>query len=129
MEATSTCSDGIDVNTDDPLYNDDGLAVVSTGAVHHLEQSTDSPQRWKLLTGNETIDEFTRSVVFRGVCRDTSSDDITGITDTNGTTTTCVINGGVYNADTKEVTVTASWTERGRSHEVELVTYLTNWNQ
>jgi len=31
--------------------------------------------------------------------------------------------------DTKEVTVTVSWTERGRSHEVELVTYLTNWNQ
>ena len=129
MEATRNFRDGIDWNNDDFGNGYDGLGVVLTGAVYHLEQSTDSPPRWKLLAGNETIDEFTRSVVFRSVCRDTSSDDITGITDTNGTTTTCVINGGVYNADTKEVTVTASWTERGRSHEVELVTYLTNWNQ
>ena len=129
MEAVRNFRDGIDWNNDDPLDKYDGLGVVVAGALYHLEQSTDSPPRWKLLAGNETIDEFTRSVVFRNVCRDTSSDDITGITDTNGTTTTCVANGGAYDADTKEVMVAVSWQERGRSHEVELVTYLTNWNQ
>ena len=129
MEALRNFRDGVDWNNDDSFNEYDGLGVILPDDVYHLEQSGDIPPRWKLLAGNETIDEFTRSAVFRNVCRDTSSDDITGITDTNGTTTTCVINEGVYNADTKEVTVTASWTERGRSHEVELVTYLTNWNQ
>jgi len=129
MEATRNFRDGVDWNNDDLADEYDGLGVVSAGATYHLEQSTDSTPKWKLLAGNETIDEFTRSAVFRNVCRDTSSDDITGITDTDGTTTTCVMNGGAYDADTKEVTVTVSWTERGRSHEVELVIYLTNWNQ
>ena len=129
MEALRNFRDGIDWDNDDVVDEYDGLGVVSTGVAYHLEQSADPIPKWRLLTGNETVNEFTRSAVFRNVCRDTSSDDITGITDTNGTTMTCVTNGGAYNADSKEVMVTVSWTERGRSHEVELITYLTNWNQ
>lgn len=129
MEALRNFRDGVDWNNDDPDDKYNGLGVIPPGDVYHLEKSTDPTPRWKLLAGVETIDEFTRSAIFRNVCRDTSSDDITGITDTDGTTTTCVTNGGAYNADTKETTVTVFWTERGRAHNVELVTYLTNWNQ
>ena len=94
----------------------DGLGTVTPGALYHPEQSGGIPPAWVLAAGSETIDEFTRQVVFEDVCRDTADDIVT-----------CP--GSYTDADSKEVTATVSWTERGRSHQVELIAYFTNWNQ
>jgi len=114
MEALRNFRDGIDWNNDDASNEYDGLGVVLTGASYYLEQSTDSPPKWKLILGQEVINGFTKSVVFSDVFRDANDD---------------IVTAGTPDPDTKKAVVTVSWTERGRSHGVELVTYLTNWNQ
>jgi len=38
-----------------------------------------------------------------------------------------VESGGTNDPNTKKVTVTVSWEERGRDHKLEIFTYLTNW--
>ena len=40
-----------------------------------------------------------------------------------------VESGGADDPNTKKVTATVSWEERGRSHSIELITYLTNWRE
>jgi len=116
MEAARNYRDGIGWNDDDPGNEYDGLGVVTIPGTYHFEKSSDSPPRWKLVSGAETINGFTKQIVFENVQRDINTDDI-------------VESGGVDDVDTKKVTVTVSWQERTRSHEVEIVTYLTNWNQ
>lgn len=114
MEALRNFRDGVDWNNDDSNDVYDGLGVVLTGIAYHLDQSTDSPPKWHLESGERVVDGFTQKVVFSDVFRDSNDD---------------IASGGTLDPDTKKVVVTVSWTERGRSHEVELVTYLTNWNQ
>jgi len=113
MEALRNYRDGIDWNDDDPADEYDGLGVVDLDTFYHFEQSLDATPRWKLLHGAETVGIFTRSVTFESVQRDGNDD----------------IGVGLVDPDTIEATVLVSWQERGRSHEVKLVIYLTNWNQ
>jgi len=115
MEAARNYRDGIGWNDDDPGNEYDGLGVVTIPGTYHFEKSSDSPPRWKLVSGVETINGFTRQIVFDDVRRDINDD--------------IVESGGVDDTDTKKVTVTVSWQERTRSHQVEIVTYLTNWNR
>ena len=127
MEIVRNFRDGTGWSDNDAGDQYDGLGVVTAGASYHPQQSTGAAPRWQMVSGQETINEFTRAIVFRNVCRNSSTDNITGITDTDGAATTCAGSGGVRDADTKHVTVTVSWTEKARAHEVELVTYVTNW--
>jgi Tfp pilus assembly protein PilV len=115
MEALRNYRDGIDWDDDDPADEYDGLEIAPRGTAFHMEQSADAVPRWQLIAGAETVNEFTRQVVFEDICRD-ASDDI-------------VACPGTVDTDSVEATVTVSWQERGRSHEVELVAYLTNWRQ
>lgn len=71
------------------------------------------PLDWSLALGTETIDIFQRSVKFFNVNRD-ANDDIVEI-------------GGDPDSDTKKVVAIVSWQARGQSYQVELTTYLTNW--
>ena len=99
---------------DSTQWNTDGLGTLATGIDYYVEKSG-SPLRWQLIQGTETIDGFTRKIVFEGVTRD-GSDNIVEI-------------GGISDLNTKKITVTVFWYERNRDHQTELVTYLTNWRQ
>jgi len=110
IEGVRTFRDGVDWDNDDIGNQYDGLGVVGTGIAYHLEKSTDDPPQWILIQGEESIDIFTRKIVFEDVYRDNITDDI-------------VTSGGYLDNDTKKITVTVFW----KNKEVEIVTYLTNW--
>jgi type II secretory pathway pseudopilin PulG len=111
LEAVRNFRDGIPWNNDDPENKYDGLGVITTGTAYHPEKSTDTPPKWQLIQGEETVNGFTRKVVFENVQRD-GNDNI-------------VDSGGTNDPDTKKVTVTVTW----KNKEVKIVTYLTNWKQ
>ncbi len=93
-------------------WDTDGLGSAATGIDFHIEKSG-TPFTWQILEGTEFIDGFTRSMVIADGRRD-SNDDI-------------VETGGTVDPDTKKITALVSWQERDKSHEVQIITYLTNW--
>ena len=107
MEAVRNFRDGT-------FWDVDGLGKLAT-STDYYPQATSSPLKWQLVQGIENIDGFTRKVVFGNVQRDANFN--------------IVESGGTPDSDTKKVTVTVSWVERERTHQVEIVTYLTNWRQ
>ena len=107
MEAVRNFRDGT-------FWDVDGLGKLAT-STDYYPQATSSPLKWQLVQGTENIDGFTRKVVFGNVQRDANFN--------------IVESGGTPDSDTKKVTVTVSWVERERTHQVEIVTYLTNWRQ
>lgn len=111
IEALRNFRDGTDWNNDDPEDKYDGLGVVSTGSGYYPEKSTDTPPRWTFIQGEEIVDIFARKVVFENVSRD-SLDNI-------------VETGGTNDPDSKKATVTVSW----KDTKIEIVTYLTNWQE
>ena len=115
IEALPNYRDGIAWDDDDAGNEYDGLGVLAVGVQYYPEISGDALPRWKFIQGVETVGIFERSVVFENVERD-AQDTITEL-------------GGAVDLNTKKVTATVSWEERGRAHSVELVSYFTNWNK
>ena len=113
MEALKNYRDNTGWNDDDPGDQYDGLGRVASEVSLHLELSGDTPPRWQLLLGQETLGIFTRDVVIESAERDTSDN--------------IVASGGTLDLETKKVTVTVSWEERGGIREIETITYLTNF--
>ncbi len=89
-----------------------------------------STNKWATTTTITAIalnnSSYTRSFVVQNVCRDTtaSSRSITGITDTNGTLTTCITSTGEFDPSTQKVTVTVSWTG---ADPVTMSEYFVRW--
>lgn len=78
---------------------------------YHVATSTD---KWVTQTASEIITinqkNYTRYFTVQNVCRDNSTTrDITGITDTDGSANTCVTSGGVFDPSTQKINVTVSW--------------------
>lgn len=115
LEAMRNFRDGTAWNFDDPQNQYDGLGQAQTGVAYHVALSGDTPPRWQLLLGQETLGIFTRSVTFENVLRDVNGNVVSA--------------GGVQDPDTKRVIVMVLWTERSRPHQIDMVTYLTNWRQ
>lgn len=115
LEAVRNYRDTISWNNDDPGNEYDGLGVVATAGAYHPEKSAGAPAKWRLLQNEQVLDGFTRKVVFDPVSRD-GADNIESI-----------YNAANNDPNTKKATATASWQEKGLSHQVVLVTYLTNW--
>lgn len=69
--------------------------------------------RWSFSGSNNLISGFTRTIVIEDAFRN-GQDNI-------------VKSGGVNDPDTKKITVSVSWSEKGGTHNIELKTYLTNW--
>ena len=112
MEAVRNFRDAIPWNNPDPLNQYDGLGVVATDASYHVAKSGDTPPKWMLLQGEETIDGFTRAIEFDNVLRNASGN--------------IVQSGGTFpDANTRKVVVRVSW----KNQKVELVNYLTNWKE
>ena len=105
IEAVRNFRDGTD-------WDGDGLGVLSTGSLYHPEESIDVPPAWTLVGGEETIDGFTRKVVFERVSRDPTTNNIED-----------VYNPGNDDPDARKVIATVSW----ESRKVEIITYFTNW--
>lgn len=75
---------------------------------------TSTAGKWAVATGTENIVindvVYTRFFIVQNVCRDDSTRNITGITDSNGSSTTaCVASGGNPDPSTQKVSVTVSW--------------------
>ncbi len=105
MEAVHNFRDGTD-------WQSDGLGILITGADYYF-QKTGSPAEWQPILGEESIAGFTRKIILEEVTRDENDDIVSG--------------GGTNDLDTRKVMVRVSWPEKGRNQQLELVTYLTNW--
>lgn len=99
---------------DGTYWDVNGLGIIATNTDYYVQKSG-TPVRWQPSQGTETVGIFTRKVVLEDAMRD-ANDDI-------------VAAGGTKDPNTKKVTVTVSWEERGNSHQIELIGYLTNWKQ
>lgn len=117
LEAARNFRDTVSWNNNDSANQYDGLGVVSLGANYRPALSSAVAPAWMLLAGTETIEGFTRGIVFGQVYRDNTSQNIVA--------TGC--GGCSVDPNTKSVIATVSWVERGTTRNVELATYLTNW--
>ena len=110
IEAVRNFRDGTDWNTDG-LKN--YVPVIATSsAPYHLELNNNfSPPKWTLATGTESIDSFTRAIIFEKVSRDAEKN------------IEQIYNPVNDHSDTRKIIATISW----KNKEVKLVTYLTNW--
>lgn len=102
-------------NFRDGTYWDAGGMGSLTTEADYYPQITGLPEKWQMAPGTETIGIFTRKVVLSGVQRD-AFDNI-------------VSSGGASDPKTKKIVATVFWQERGKSHKVEITTYLTAWKQ
>lgn len=96
---------------DGTTWGTDGLGTLTAGIAYHPEKSGDTPPKWQLVQEEETVNSFTRKVIFENVQRD-GNDNI-------------VESGGTNDPNTKKAAITVSWKDK----RVEIVTYLTNWRE
>jgi len=96
---------------DGTQWSVDGIGTLTVGADYH-PQTSGTPLVWQMITGQETVGSFTRHIVFEDVMRD-GDDNI-------------VSNGGTNDPNTKKATAQVSWTQRGKTYQVEIITYMTN---
>lgn len=115
MEALRNHRDGILWDANEVGVEYDGLGALGTETAYHLEKSTDTPPKWKIVTGAESVGAFTRSLILGDVQRD-ANDNI-------------VVSGGVLDDFTKKITATVDWQGKWGPRSIELVSYLTNWRQ
>jgi len=99
---------------DQTEWNINGLETLINGLDYYASK-TGSPEEWQMIQGTETINGFTKKIVFEEVERDGSAN--------------IVENGGIIDPNTKKITATILWQERNKTHQIELITYLTNWKQ
>jgi type II secretory pathway pseudopilin PulG len=95
---------------DGTIWNVNGLGTLAT-STDYYPQATSS--KWQMVQGIENLNGFERKVILKDVMRDSNNN--------------IVESGGNYDSDTKKVIINVSWQERGRTHQVEITTYLTNW--
>ncbi len=94
-------------------WSANGIGTLTPGANYYPQVVTDSASSsWRMALGTESLNGFTRRLVFSNVSRDPVTDNIEA----------------TYNAlnndpNTKKVTATVSWNNKS----VVLTTYLTNW--
>ena len=97
---------------DQTSWNSNGIGTLTIDSPYHPEITVDSV--WTLAAGEQVSGIFTRKVVFGRVYRDLSGN---------------IFSSGAEDPDTRKISVTVSWQERGGTRQIELVTYLTNWKQ
>jgi len=99
-------------------WGTDGLGVIAASNNNPYYPNLDNgtnPPKWTLPVGVQTINGFTRKIVFYNVSRDPATNNIE-----------TAYNASHKDPDTKMARVTVSW---GAENKVETVIYLTNWKQ
>lgn len=114
MEAARSFRDNVVWNNNDPANQYDGLGIAMTGVSYHLQKSSGDPADWQLLHGEESVDGYSRKIVFNKVSRNPATDDIETAYDPANDDT-----------DTRKATVSVFW----KGKKVEIITYFTNWRQ
>jgi len=99
---------------DNTSWSSAGIGSLTVGVDYHPASSSAG---WDIISGNETINEFTRAIVFNEVSRDANHN------------IESAYNPGNDDDDTRKITVTMSWTDRQGSASESLATYITNWRQ
>lgn len=97
---------------DQTLWQTDGLGILNVGAVYHLEITDGLSKKWSLVSGEKTTGVFTQKIIFETVYRDANGN---------------IAVAGAEDLDSKKIIASVLWQERGRTHDIELVNYLTNW--
>ncbi len=108
IESTRSFRDGT-------TWSTNGLGTVTTGSAnpyYFLLNTGVNPNAWVLTSGTETVDIFTRKIVFDKVSRDPTTQNIES-----------TYNASHDDQNTRKITATVSW--QGKS--ASLITYLTNW--
>jgi len=94
---------------DGTTWDTDGLGTLTIGTEYHPGKTADLPPKWTMAAGQETINGFSRKIVFERVQRNVNDD--------------IAESGGINDPDTRKTTITISWKDK----EVEIITYFTNW--
>ena len=95
-------------------WSTDGLGTLTPNIDYYVQKSG-TPATWQLTQGTETVNGFTRKAAFEDVIRDLNDN--------------IVESGGVNDPNTKKITVTVTWQERGNDRQIELLSYFTNWRR
>ena len=92
------------------------IYALNKGSANHY-YAVVSSGKWATSTGDELVTandlEYTRYFYAENTCRDTTTKNIKGITDTNGTAETCVTSGGSHDPSTQKITAVATWKQPG----------------
>lgn len=107
MEAVRSFRDGTD-------WSDDGLGALNTDTGYYPVLTGGSPFSWDMNLGQETIDNFTREVVFKKVSRDPTTGQIE-----------MIYNASNNDPKTRKAIVTIYFGTRS----IELTSYFTNWQE
>ncbi len=87
-----------------------------------------SAGKWIFTEGSENvvINEitYTRYFTVQNICRDSSTKDVTGISDSNGTAETCVTEGGSFDPSTQKINIQVSWPS---AEPISASEYITRW--
>lgn len=110
IEALRSFRDGTDWAT-----NGLGAVNVTSSNPYYLSLNKNvNPPKWDLVPGIETIDAFTRNIVFDKVSRNPATKDIE-----------TVYNAYNNDPDTIKITVNVAWSNK----TYQVVAYLTNWQK
>lgn len=89
-------------------------ALTKTGTHYYPVVATG---KWTIVLGDQSVTVgtkiFTRYFTVSNVCRDTVTRNITGSTDTNGSTMLCVTNGGAFDPSTQLVAMNVQLPDSG----------------
>lgn len=89
-----------------------GLGTLTNDIPYHLTLQG-SPADWKVLSGAQTLDGFTQTIIFKAVRRDINNN--------------IVESGGTIDGDSKQAIITISWSQNNKFYQIQLVSLLTNW--
>lgn len=102
------------------------LYDLTKGTTDYYPQKSEG--KWVLTAGSENVTmnglSYVRRFTVQNICRDASTRDITGITDSAGSSTTCVTSGGSHDPSSQQVSAIVSWSGNVQVASQE---YLTRW--
>jgi hypothetical protein len=103
------------------------IYLLNHGSTQYYPQK--SSGKWVLVAGAENISlnhsMYNRYFILQNVCRDISTHDITGLSDSGGSTVTCAgISGSRIDPSTQKITAYVSWLGAATVSDTE---YLTRW--
>jgi type II secretory pathway pseudopilin PulG len=99
---------------DNTNWSSAGIGSLTTGIDYYPASSSSG---WNIISGDENINGFARTIIFNRVSRD-ANDDIEG-------------NYNPINDDsnTRKVTIIVNWNDRQGPSSESLTTYITNWRE
>ncbi len=99
---------------DNTYWNSEGIGSLVANTDYHPASSSSG---WNIVSGKETVNDFTRAIVFDNVSRD-SNDNIQDVYQASNN-----------DSQTRKVTILISWSDRQGLATESLTGYITNWRK